>query len=186
MLSVRPQCLEWEDRRVQGHIPVHSCFYTQIDPCPDSSHTPKYLWCAPRTLPLKPTAHCTNSRRAVLCSYLELKKTILSASKAALRMSFLFGKSFMLHKHMLFWSPQVMKGGNSTLVKKCANVSIRLSLSPTFSQSELKVSPWFSLGLLQSLWCPLKGKAQTETEPFVFLLAPILPDAEHSQSQDSS
>lgn len=34
---------------------------------------------------------------------------------------------------MLFWSPQVMKGGNSTLVKKRVNVRIRLSLSHLFT-----------------------------------------------------
>lgn len=94
---------------------------------------------------------------------------------------FFFGKSFMLHKHMLFWSPQVMKGGDSTLVKKMCKCKYQAQLVPTFSQSELKVSPWFSLGLLQSLWCPLRGKAQTETEPFVSLLASVLTDTEHSQ-----
>lgn len=45
-----------------------------------------------------------------------------------------------------------MKGGNSTLVKKNVQMcKCQAQLVPPFSQSELKVSPWFSLGLLQSL-----------------------------------
>lgn len=43
-----------------------------------------------------------------------------------------------------------MKGGNSTLVKKYVQM-YQAQLVPTFAQSELKVSPWFSLGLLQGL-----------------------------------
>lgn len=59
-----------------------------------------------------------------------------------------------------------MKGGNSTPVKKMCKCKYQAQLVPTFSQPELKVSPWFSLGVLQSSCCPLKGKAQTDNRAF--------------------
>jgi len=62
------------------------------------------------------------------------------------RMYFLFAKSFLLHKHMLFLSSQVTKGQKSTLAKKICKYMYQAQLIPTFFAVRT-ASLWFSLGL---------------------------------------
>lgn len=184
-----------------GHIPDYSCFYTQI--CAPTAITPPNVFGVPpghcpwgQQL-TAPTAWLQHHRKAVLCSYLSWtqKTQIFSASKAPLRMSFLFGKSFMLHRHMPFWSPQVMKGGKSTLVKKkkMCKCKYQAQLVPSFSQPELKVwvccrhgSAW---GCCRACDVHSRGKHRQKQSllcPSWLLSCQMLSTSKPSQSQESS
>lgn len=104
-------------------------------------------------------------------------------------MSFLFGKSFMLHKHMLFWSPQVMKGGNSTLVKKMCKRKDPAQLVPPFHIQSWKSGRGSAWGCRRARDVHSRGKHRQKLSllcPFWLPSCQTLSTSNPSWSQDSS